>query len=86
MGFSSLLGPILAEQSLASLTPLLLFFSLGVMVLYVNDYSVMISFYSFCCISYFTYGISYFAVLVSLFAVLVIFCYSAVTLSFNIFI
>ena len=85
LGLGSLFGPIPVEQSLASLTPSLLFFSLYVTELYVNDYSVVISFYSFCCISYFICGVRYFAVLVNLSVVLVIFCYSTVTLSFNIF-
>ena len=37
-------GPILAEQSLASLTPPSCFFSFCVVVFYVNDHPTMISF------------------------------------------
>ena len=44
MGFGSLFGPIPVEQSLASLTPLLYFFSFCVVVFYVNDHPIVISF------------------------------------------
>ena len=44
MGFSSLFGPIPVEQSLASLTPSLCFFSFCVAVFYVNDHPIVISF------------------------------------------